>query len=74
MALDVATDVLEDEPELNTTINTTPLVDVMLVLLVVFLVTIPVFIRTVPVHLPNARNIVRPIPISSGRATPWWLT
>jgi biopolymer transport protein ExbD len=58
MALDVANDVLEDEPELNTTINTTPLVDVMLVLLVVFLVTIPVFIRTVPVHLPNARNIV----------------
>ena len=58
MAMDVATDVLEEEPELNTTINTTPLVDVMLVLLVVFLVTIPVFIRTVPVHLPNERNIV----------------
>jgi biopolymer transport protein ExbD len=58
MALDVQNDVLEEEPELNTTINTTPLVDVMLVLLVVFLVTIPVFIRTVPVHLPNARNIV----------------
>ena len=58
MALDVATDVLEEEPELNTTINTTPLVDVMLVLLVVFLVTIPVFIRTVPVKLPNQRNIV----------------
>jgi biopolymer transport protein ExbD len=58
MALDVQNDVLEEEPELNTTINTTPLVDVMLVLLVVFLITIPVFIRTVPVHLPNARNIV----------------
>ena len=57
MAMDVANDVLEEEPELNTTINTTPLVDVMLVLLMVFLVTIPVIIRTVPVQLPNARNI-----------------
>jgi biopolymer transport protein ExbD len=46
-----------DEAELNTTINTTPLVDVMLVLLIIFLVTIPVIVKTVPVQLPNARNI-----------------
>jgi biopolymer transport protein ExbD len=46
-----------DEADLNTTINTTPLVDVMLVLLIIFLVTIPVIVKTVPVHLPNARNI-----------------
>jgi biopolymer transport protein ExbD len=46
-----------DDTELNTTINTTPLVDVMLVLLIIFLVTIPVIIKTVPVNLPNARNI-----------------
>jgi len=57
MAMDVATDVLEEEPELNTTINTTPLVDVMLVLLIIFLVTIPVIVKTVPVTLPNDRNI-----------------
>jgi len=46
-----------EEAELNTTINTTPLVDVMLVLLIIFLVTIPVIVKVVPVNLPNARNI-----------------
>jgi len=34
-------------------INTTPLVDVMLVLLIIFLITIPVALQTVPVHLPH---------------------
>jgi biopolymer transport protein ExbD len=38
------------------TINTTPLVDVMLVLLIIFLITIPVVITTVPVKLPKATN------------------
>lgn len=46
-----------DEAELNTTINTTPLVDVMLVLLIIFLITVPVIVKVVPVQLPNARNI-----------------
>jgi biopolymer transport protein ExbD len=36
-------------------INTTPLVDVMLVLLIIFLITIPVVIQTVPVRLPSVR-------------------
>ena len=45
------------EAELNTTINTTPLVDVMLVLLIIFLITIPVIVKVVPVQLPNAKNI-----------------
>ena len=39
------------------TINTTPLVDVMLVLLIIFLITIPVITKTVPVALPKAVNI-----------------
>ena len=39
------------------TINTTPLVDVMLVLLIIFLITIPVITKTVPVELPKAVNI-----------------
>ena len=39
------------------TINTTPLVDVMLVLLIIFLITIPVITKTVPVQLPRAVNI-----------------
>jgi len=38
-------------------INTTPLVDVMLVLLIIFLITIPVLTKTVPVTLPKAVNI-----------------
>jgi len=46
-----------DDAELNTTINTTPLVDVMLVLLIIFLITVPVIVRQIPVQLPNARNI-----------------
>ena len=38
-------------------INTTPLVDVMLVLLIIFLITIPVVVQQVPVELPKERNI-----------------
>ena len=34
-------------------INTTPLVDVMLVMLIIFLITVPVVIQTVPVTLPK---------------------
>jgi biopolymer transport protein ExbD len=46
-----------DEDELNSTINTTPLVDVMLVLLIIFLITIPVVTKTVQVELPKETNI-----------------
>jgi biopolymer transport protein ExbD len=46
-----------DEDELNSTINTTPLVDVMLVLLIIFLITIPVVTHTVPVELPKETNV-----------------
>jgi biopolymer transport protein ExbD len=38
-------------------INTTPLVDVMLVLLIIFLITIPVITQSVKVELPKAANI-----------------
>lgn len=44
----------EDRP--MNEINTTPLVDVMLVLLIVFMITIPVITQTVPVELPKVRN------------------
>ncbi len=47
----------EEERDFNSTINTTPLVDVMLVLLIIFLITIPVITKTVAVKLPNAVNI-----------------
>ena len=45
-----------DEDEVVSAINTTPLVDVMLVLLIIFLITIPVVTHTVPIHLPKDRN------------------
>ena len=41
------------DEELLTTINTTPLVDVMLVLLIIFLITIPVVTTSVKVELPH---------------------
>ena len=44
------------EEEVMSTINTTPLVDVMLVLLIIFLITIPVITQTVKLDLPNAPN------------------
>lgn len=43
-----------DEEDFSPEINTTPLVDVMLVLLIVFMVTIPVFSNQAPVDLPQA--------------------
>ncbi len=43
----------EGDDELLTTINTTPLVDVMLVLLIIFLITIPVVTTSVKVDLPH---------------------
>ena len=47
----------EAEDEVVSTINTTPLVDVMLVLLIIFLITIPVVVQTVPVELPKESNV-----------------
>jgi biopolymer transport protein ExbD len=47
----------DGEATVMANINTTPLVDVMLVLLIIFLITIPVITKTVPVTLPKAVNI-----------------
>jgi biopolymer transport protein ExbD len=49
----------EGEDEVVSTINTTPLVDVMLVLLIIFLITIPVVNYSIAVSLPKERNEVR---------------
>ena len=46
-----------EDDDLNSQINTTPLVDVMLVLLIIFLITIPVVVQNVPVELPRERNV-----------------
>ena len=57
MAMTVGQDASAPEEEVISAINTTPLVDVMLVLLIIFLITIPVVIQQVPVNLPKERNI-----------------
>lgn len=46
----------EGDEETISNINTTPLVDVMLVLLIIFLITVPVVVESTPVELPNERN------------------
>ena len=47
----------DDEGEMNSSINTTPLVDVMLVLLIIFLITIPVVTQSIKLDLPKERNL-----------------
>src|SRR5438067_2326567 len=47
------------EGEVVASINTTPLVDVMLVLLIIFLITIPVVTHTIALNLPKETNIAR---------------
>ena len=47
------------EDEVMSTINTTPLVDVMLVMLIIFLITIPVVTTSIPVTLPKERVEIR---------------
>ena|ERR1043165_3227797 len=47
----------EEESPLNSSINTTPLVDVMLVMLIIFLVTIPVVVTQFKVALPVEKNV-----------------
>jgi biopolymer transport protein ExbD len=48
-----------DDEDVISSINTTPLVDVMLVLLIIFLITIPVVTQTVPLSLPKEVNLPR---------------
>lgn len=57
MAMNVGSPDDGEEEQLNSSINTTPLVDVMLVLLIIFLITIPVVTKTVKVDLPPETNI-----------------
>ena len=44
-----------DEDVPMSDINTTPLVDVMLVLLIIFLIAVPIVLQSVPVELPKVR-------------------
>jgi biopolymer transport protein ExbD len=57
MAMNVGSADDDDEHPMNSTINTTPLVDVMLVLLIIFLITIPVVTQSIQLSLPKERNL-----------------
>ena len=47
----------EGEADVMAEINTTPLVDIMLVLLIIFLITVPVIQKMANVTIPKAANI-----------------
>ncbi len=57
MAMNVGAASDGDEDQMNASINTTPLVDVMLVLLIIFLITIPVVTQSVKLDLPKESNV-----------------
>jgi biopolymer transport protein ExbD len=57
MAMNVSSGDMGDDEKPMSEINTTPLVDVMLVLLIIFLITVPVITQSVKVDLPKAANI-----------------
>ena len=52
---------LDDDGEVMSEINMTPLVDVMLVLLIIFIITIPVMKHAVNIDLPRATNQVQDV-------------
>jgi biopolymer transport protein ExbD len=55
----MAMNVGSSDSEIISAINTTPLVDVMLVLLIIFLITVPVVNTSIPVALPKERVEIR---------------
>jgi biopolymer transport protein ExbD len=57
MGMQVGTGDGDGEEQFNNTINTTPMVDVMLVLLIIFMITVPVITQTVKLELPKEINI-----------------
>jgi len=57
MAMQIGAPDGDAEEQLNNTINTTPMVDVMLVLLIIFMITVPVITQTIKVELPQERNL-----------------
>ena len=59
MGMNVGTGGGSGDPDVIMDINTTPLIDVMLVLLIIFLITIPVVTTSIPLQLPKERNEVR---------------
>jgi len=69
---------LNDQEDVMSEINVTPLVDVMLVLLVIFILTVPVLTHSVKVDLPQTQKLdtaVDPVSISlsvAGDGSVYW--
>ncbi len=79
MTMQTTSDNSAAEPMMD--INTTPLIDVMLVLLIIFLITVPVVLQSVPVVLPKVRfqpTITKPENVNltvravNGRCEVYW--
>jgi biopolymer transport protein ExbD len=51
-----------DDDEVMLDINTTPLIDVMLVLLIMFIITIPIATHAVKMDMPIGESVVPPVP------------
>ena len=60
MAMNVGTAGGDSDPEVMMDINTTPLIDVMLVLLIMFIITIPIQTHAVKMNMPVPNNAAPP--------------
>ena len=61
MAMNVGAGSDSEDGEVMIDINTTPLIDVMLVLLIMFIITIPIQLHSVNMNMPPASNVKPPI-------------
>ena len=60
MGMNVGTSSADDDGDVMVDINTTPLIDVMLVLLIMFIITIPVMTHAVKLDMPRPTNAPPP--------------
>ncbi len=78
MAMNIGKSGLNDEPQVMMDINTTPLIDVMLVLLVMLIITIPIQLHAVNLEMPVGTpptNLVKPEKIQidiDEKSTVYW--
>jgi biopolymer transport protein ExbD len=61
MAMNLGSSSGNDEPDVMMDINTTPLIDVMLVLIIMLIITIPAQLHAVNLDMPVATNAAPPV-------------